>query len=112
MASTDEIWIVDFGDPTPGEPALRRPALVIGPPESFGPTFPFVSVIPLTTTRRGLSLHVEIDSGDETGLREASLAQCELVRSVSRSRLIHRMGRVAPATGHAVRTVLRRFLDL
>ena len=67
MASVDDLWLVDFGTPFPGEPASHRPALVVGPPETFGPSFPFVIVTPLTTTHRGLSLHVEVEAYVYTG---------------------------------------------
>jgi mRNA-degrading endonuclease toxin of MazEF toxin-antitoxin module len=52
MASIDEVLLVDVGDPFPGEPAHHRPALILGPLESFGPDFPFVIVCPLTTRRK------------------------------------------------------------
>ena len=68
MASVDDLWLVDFGEPYPGEPAAVRPALVLGPPEAFGPEFPFVIGTPLTTTPRGLSLHVEVEATRSTGL--------------------------------------------
>jgi mRNA-degrading endonuclease toxin of MazEF toxin-antitoxin module len=85
MASIDDLWLVDFGEPYPGEPAADRPALVLGPPDTFGPVFPFVIVTPLTTTRRGLSLHVEVEPTDESGLDEISYIQCELLRSINRN---------------------------
>lgn len=110
MASPDELWIVDFGDPFPGEPAHHRPALVIGPPDTFGADFPFVIVCPLTTTRRGLSLHVEVDASDATGLDHQSHVQCELVRSISRRRLVHRLGVVDTETSSHVERVLRTLL--
>src|SRR5437762_3380976 len=94
MASVDDIWLVDFGDPFPGEPAHHRPALVLGPPETFGPEFPYMIVCPMTTRNRALSLHVEVDATDRTGLMDASYVQCELLRSVSRRRLVHRLGAV------------------
>lgn len=109
MASVDELWLVDFGDPFPGEPAWHRPAVIVGPPATFGQDFPFVIVIPTTTTARGLSLHVEIDSTEATGLDEVSYAQCELVRSVSSRRLIHRLGHISETTSqhlHAILTTL------
>ena len=43
MASVDELWLTDFGDPYPGEPASFRPALILGPPSSFGATFPYLA---------------------------------------------------------------------
>jgi mRNA interferase MazF len=110
MASPDELWLVDFGDPFPGEPAHHRPALVIGPPDMFGAEFPFVIVCPLTTSRRGLSLHVEVDPTDTTGLHSTSYVQCELVRSVSRRRLVRQLGAINIATSNQVERVLRALL--
>ena len=111
MASIDEVWLVDFGEPFPGEPAHHRPALVLGPPESFGPDFPFVVLCPLTTTRRGLSLHVEVEPSGTTGLDGTSYVQCELLRSIDRRRLIHRLGTVDQATSRLVDDVVRTLLD-
>ena len=111
MASVDDIWLVDFGDPYPGEPAAHRPALVLGPPDTFGPGFPFAIVVPLTTARRSLSLHVEIDSGGETGLDETSYAQCELIRSINRRRFVHHLGRIDSDTSHLVTSVVKTLLN-
>lgn len=111
MASIDELWLVDFGRPFPGEPALHRPALVVGPPDHFGPNLPFVLVCPLTTVRRGLSLHVEVEPGATTGLHDVSYVQCELLRSVSTRRLVHQLGVVPPNVSAAVAWVLRALLD-
>ena len=110
MASVDDLWLVDFGRRYPGEPAEIRPALVVGPPEAFGPAFPFVVVVPLTATRRGLSLHVEVDSADSTGLDEISYAQCELIRSISRNRLVHRLGAFELETSRRVAEIVRTLL--
>ena len=111
MASIDELWLVDFGEPYPGEPARHRPALVIGPPATFGPSFPFAIVTPLTTARRGLSLHIEVEPGSRTGLIETSYVQCELVRSVNVKRLVHRLGAVDAAVSFQVGQVIRTLLN-
>jgi mRNA interferase MazF len=111
MASVDEIWLVDFGDPYPGEPARRRPTVVIGPPQTFGPSFPFAIVVPMTTARRGLSLHVEVEPRPGTGLVETSYIQCELIRSVNRDRLVHPLGRLDAGTSSRVAEVIRALLS-
>jgi len=111
MASVDELWLVDFGEPFPGEPASHRPALVIGPPDTFGPGFPFVIVTPLTTAHRGLSLHVEVEATADTGLDGTSYVQCELIRSINRDRLVHRLGAVGREVGDRVATVIKTLLD-
>lgn len=111
MASIDDLWLVDFGDPYPGEPAAHRPALVLGPPDTFGPAFPFVIVTPLTTKRRGLSLHIEVEPTSESGLDEVSYVQCELLRSVNRKRLVHRLGTIGSDVSHRVSSVVRTLLN-
>jgi mRNA interferase MazF len=110
MASPDEIWLIDFGDPHPGEPAQRRPGIVVGPHPSYGPEFPFALVVPLTATHRGLSLHVEIDATVTTGLDHASYAQCELLRSVNRNRLIHLLGRIDPEASRQIADTIQGLL--
>lgn len=92
MPYIDEIWITDFGNPYPSEPASRRPAVVLGPLDFFGSDFPIAIVAPLTTSHRGLDLHVEVPANRQTGLRETGYVQCELLRSVNSARLSHRLG--------------------
>jgi mRNA interferase MazF len=111
MASVDDLWLTDFGEPYPGEPAMHRPALVIGPPDTFGSGYPFVIVIPLTTTHRALSLHVEVEASVDTGLDKTSYVQCELIRSVNRNRLMHQLGVVDPEVGSQIGTVVKTLLN-
>jgi mRNA interferase MazF len=111
MASVDDLWLVDFGDPYPGEPASHRPALILGPPETFGPGFPFAIVVPLTTVRRGLSLHVEVEATPDTGLDTTSYVQCELIRSINRNRIVHRLGAVGPDVSNEVTAVIKTLLN-
>ena len=111
MASIDDLWLVDFSRPYPGEPVAHRPALVIGPPDTFGPGFPFVIVTPLTTTRRGLSLHVEVEANADTGIDHTSYVQCELIRSINRNRLVHRLGGIDPKVSNRVATIIKTLLN-
>lgn len=110
MASVDDLWIVDFGEPFPGEPAAHRPALVLGPPDTFGADFPFVIVAPLTTANRGLSLHIEVEATEEAGLDSTSYVQCELIRSINRRRLVHHIGAIGPEAGGRVTSVIKTLL--
>ena len=111
MASIDELWLVDFGKPYPAEPAARRPAIVLGPPEWFGTDFPLVIVAPLTTTHRGLSLHVEVSANAQTGLSNDSYVQCELLRAVNTRRLLHKLGAVGPDTSSQVCEIVKTLLN-
>lgn len=111
MASPDELWLVDFGEPFPGEPAFHRPALVLGPPSSFGEHFPFVIVVPATARRRGLSMHVEVEPDAGNGLDETSYLQCELLRSVSVRRLVVRLGRLDVGRRAEVRRIVDALIE-
>lgn len=71
---------------------------------------PFVLVCPLTTARRGISLHIELDADQTTGLDHPSYVQCELLRSISRRRLVHRIGVVDLDARAAVHDMLRVLL--
>ena len=84
---------------------------MLGPPDSFGPGFPFVIVTPLTTADRGLSLHVEIEPTDDNGLDETSYVQCELIRSINRRRLVHHLGAVDSDVSADVARVVSTLLD-
>ena len=112
LPSVNEIWQVDFGEPHPGEPAKTRPAIVLGPPNvNYRPNVP-VMVVPLTTSRRGLKSHVEIEATAATGLRSASYAQCELLRSVASTRLVRRLGSAGSDDACGVRSNIRYLLSL
>ncbi|MYI55986.1 MAG: type II toxin-antitoxin system PemK/MazF family toxin [Acidimicrobiia bacterium] len=63
-----------------------------------------------TTTRRDLSFHIEVEATPETGLAETSYVQCELVRSVNRDRLVHRLGMIDIEGSRRVTDVLRMLL--
>ncbi len=117
MASVDELWLIDFGERHPVKTGSIRPALVIGPspifsqPDQSDVEFPFIIVVPLTTTHRGLPFHVELEATNLNGLSETSFVQCELIRSVNRSRLIHRLGTLEPDLCRQVATVIKTLLN-
>ena len=82
-----EVWLADL-DPVRGrEQAGRRPVLVVSPDRFNGGPAGLVIVVPLTARDRRIPLRVPIDP-PEGGLRERSFAICEMVRSISRERLV------------------------
>ncbi len=106
-----EIWSVDL-NPTKGhEQSGQRPALVVSVDEfNTGPAG-MVVVVPLTTRERRIPLNVEIQP-PEGGLKKASYAMCENIRSVAKERLSNRWGAVSRPTMREIETRLRLLLDL
>lgn len=73
-----------------------------------------IVVVPLTTTHRGVPLHVRIDP-PEGGLSHASYAMCDAVRSISTDRLTQQRPWGPPITAATMAVVedrLRVLLDL
>src|SRR5881396_1237930 len=92
-----EIWNVNL-DPTKGrEQRGTRPALVVSHNTFNRSVADLVVVIPLTTTYRGIPLHVRIDP-PEGGVKKTSFAKIEDVRSISKERLAKRFGNVSAST--------------
>jgi mRNA interferase MazF len=106
-----EIWLVDFGEPIGHEQAGWRPAVIASDNELNDGPSGLVIVVPITTARRGLPSHIELD-GPETGLDEVSYAKCEDVKSISDRRLIARLGVASNEAVFSVKRVLRFLLAL
>ena len=106
-----EVWLVDFGEPVGREQSGRRPAVVVSTDLLNQSRAGVVVVVPVTTTYRGLSSHIEIDRGG-SGLDEVSYAKCEDVKSISEQRLISRLGAVDDEAMFQAARALRFLLDL
>ena len=109
--SKAEVWLVNL-NPTGGhERAGVRPGLVVSTDAfNHGPAA-LVVVLPLTTSARGIPLHVAVEP-PEGGVLERSFIKCEDIRSVSKERLMERWGIASARTMAAVEDRLRIFLEL
>lgn len=105
-----EVWLVDFGKPIGREQAGTRPAVIVSTDALNDGPAGIVIVIPLTTVRRGLPSHVEIEPGS-SGLDHTSYAKCEDVKSVSERRLVDRLGVAGAESMFAITRVLRYLLE-
>lgn len=109
--SRGDVWLVDLNPVRGHEQAGRRPAIVISDDTfNHGPAG-LVVVVPLTTTWRGIPLHVPV-APPEGGLRSPSYAKCEDVRSISAERLVERWGALERSTLAQIEDRLRILLDL
>jgi mRNA interferase MazF len=106
-----EVWNVNL-DPTKGrEQRGTRPALIVSHNTFNRSPAELVVVVPLTSTHRGIPLHIKIEP-PEGGVKNTSYAKIEDVRSVSKERLTKRVGIVTAGTMAVVSDRLRILLDL
>lgn len=109
--SRGDIWLANLNPIQGREQAGQRPVLVMS--ENLfnqGPA-DLVIVVPLTSTHRGIPSHVPLKP-PEGGLKNPSVILCEAIRSISKTRLIQRWGKITPSTLAAVEGRLRILLGL
>jgi mRNA interferase MazF len=99
-------------NPTVGhEQAGRRPAVVISEDAFNSGPADLVVLLPITSTLKPIPSQIRL-SPPEGGLDRESAVLCEAVRSVSRQRLIRRLGAVSAARLALVEDALRILLRL
>lgn len=97
-----EIWWTRFDPARGGEIHKTRPALVLSNNALHKHPLGLVMVVPLTKTRTGSSLHVEVRMRHGSSER-IGYALPEQLRSCSQTRLTERIARVSPAVLEATR---------
>lgn len=97
-----EVWWTRLDPTQGGEIRKTRPALVVSNDGLHRLPLSLALVVPLTTTRTGSALHVEVrlPHGDT---QRVAYALPEQMRSVSHTRLVRRIARVSPAALEATR---------
>ena len=106
-----EVWLINLNPTLGREQAGTRPALVTST-DIFNRGFAeLVFVIPITSKNKNIRSHVPL-SPPEGGLNMPSYIMCEAMRSVSKQRLIKRLGVVSASTMSEVEDRLRILLDL
>jgi mRNA interferase MazF len=104
------VWLVDFGESIGHEQGYRRPAVVLSADRLNASRAGLVIVVPITTSRRDLPSHVEIEPGG-SGLTQTSYAKVEDLKSVSTARLVRRLGTAPLDVMHRSGQIARTLLD-
>ncbi len=106
-----EVWLADLNPIRGHEQAGRRPVLVVSvSPFNRGPS-ELVIALPVTGTIRPIPSRIPIEP-PEGGLTKPSSIICEGIRSLSRERLVRRLGKVEPSTLSRAETALRYLIGL
>lgn len=105
-----EVWLFD-PDPIKGNEVGKkiRPCLIISADQWNRIRSGLVIVIPLTSVNKTIATHVKIDP-PEGGLTLPSFVMCEQIRSISRERLVKKLGTVRSKT--LLQQIRRWILDL
>lgn len=108
-----DLYWVDWSPARGSEQAGRRPALIVQlDPANRNPNYPNTIVVTISRSGREVPSHVPINPTTENGLRELSYAKCEQILTVSKDRLVERIGHVSPDRMTEVSEALKRMLAI
>jgi mRNA interferase MazF len=104
-----DVFLVNLDPVVGSEAGKTRPAVVLQN-ELANQTSPTVTVVPLSSnTSRLFPFQVLVPAG-EGGLERDSKVLCEQIRTLSRQRLVQRLGNLPPERLQEIRTALDRHL--
>lgn len=108
-----EIYWVDWSPGRGSEQTDRRPALIIQEnPASANPNYPLTIVAAVSTKGRSIPSHVEVQPSQQNGLTAVSYVKCEQVLTISKARILQRVGELAATDMDRVDAALKSVLAL
>ncbi|MFH0813341.1 MAG: type II toxin-antitoxin system PemK/MazF family toxin [Pseudomonadota bacterium] len=108
-----DIWIVDWSPSRGSEQTGMRPAVVIQTDAAnLNPHYPNTIVVTVSTKAKAVPFHVSVNPSEENGLKKASFVKCEQVMTISKERLVRRLGRLEGERLQVVGASLRKVLEV
>lgn len=112
MPTSGDIVLIDFGVPQGHEAGFPRPAVVVTARDVMEMGSPIVQVVPLTSKIRRFKAEVLLEPDEANQLAAISAAQCQHIRSISKSRMSEPIGFVSPVQLRQIRETLALLIDL
>ena len=108
-----ELYWLDWNPARGSEQAGRRPALVVQEnPASANPNYPLTIVAAVSTQGRPIATHIAVEPSATNGLASSSFVKCEQLQTVSKARLLQRIGTLDASDMARVDIALKKVLAL
>jgi mRNA interferase MazF len=108
-----EIYWLDWSPGRGSEQTGRRPALIVQrDAANRSENYPNTIVVAVSTKGKPVPFHVEIHPDDTNGLAQTSYFKCEQLLTISKERLMDRIGKADPDTMAKVDIALKKVFDL
>ena len=108
-----DIWIVCWSPSRGSEQAGQRPAVVVQTDAAnSNPHYPNTIVLTISTKGKAVPFHVSVSPSGGNGLREVSFVKCEQLLTISKERLVRRVGNLEDEYLRTIAVVLRRILEI
>lgn len=113
MPKRGEIWLVNWNPGRGSEQAGIRPSLIIqSDAGNINSHYPNTIVLTISTKSRIVPFHIYIKSTEENGLKKESYIKCEQILTISKERLVKKIGIVEIGQLKQVQEALQLVLDL
>ena len=108
-----EIWIVDWSPARGSEQSGFRPAVVVQTDAANQNVhYPNSIVVTVSTKGKAVPFHVQVRPSEENGLKEVSFVKCEQVLTISKDRLVRRVGLLEEEYMEDIALALKRVLEI
>jgi len=108
-----EIWDLDWSPGRGSEQTGTRPAVVVQRDAgNHNPEYPNTIVVTVSSKGRSLPFHVALSPSAQSGLILASIAKCEQILTVDKSRLLRKRGIVSSPELEKIDEAMRIVLAL
>jgi mRNA interferase MazF len=111
-ARRGDIWYVDWSPGRGSEQTGLRPAVIIQTDAAnSNPRYPNTIVLTISTKGKTVPFHVPVNPSGGNGLQEKSFVKCEQILTISKERLIRRVGCLDDEQMKVVAAEIRRVLE-
>ena len=108
-----EIWLLDSSPARGSEQAGFRPALVIQTDAAnSNPAYPNTIVLAVSTKGKSVPFHISVKPNRRNGLTEPSFVKCEQVLTVTKERLVRKLGTMEEGQLQQVNRGVRLVLEI
>ncbi len=108
-----EIWLVNWNPGRGSEQEGIRPSLIIQTDAgNINPNYPNTIVLAISTKGRELLFHIKVKPSSTNGLKSSSFIKCEQILTISKERLVEKIGTLEEHYVNLVEEALKLILSL
>lgn len=108
-----EIWLVNWNPGRGSEQEGLSPSLVIQTDAgNMNPDYPNTIVLGISTKGREIPFHIKIEPSINNGLKSVSFVKCEQIFTISKERLVEKIGLLDPQYAEKVEMAIKLVLGL
>ena len=108
-----EVWLVNWNPGRGSEQEGIRPSLIIQTDAgNINPNYPNTIVVAISTKGREFPFHIKVKPSPTNGLKSLSFIKCEQILTISKERLVEKIGTLEEHYLKLVEEALKLILSL